>query len=49
MHETTKVSIKGIYRFIERKVTKFKSYAKVDCLNEFLGKGVYIVITRHEE
>ncbi|AGO61299.1 DUF2080 family transposase-associated protein [Ferroplasma acidarmanus] len=46
IHETTEVSIKGIYGFIERKVTKFGSGAKVDCPKEFLGKRVYIVITR---
>ena len=48
IHETTEISIKGIYGFIERKVTKFGAGAKVDCPKEFLGKRVYIVITRDE-
>ena len=39
MHEITEVSIKGIYEFIERKVTKFGSAAKVYCQKEFLGKS----------
>ena len=33
----------------ERKVTKFGSGAKVDCPKEFLGRRVYLIITRDEE
>lgn len=49
IEETTEVTIKGIYGFIERKVTKFGSGAKVDCPKEFLGRKVYLVITRDDE
>ncbi len=47
--ETTEFTIKGIHGIIERKVTKFGSGAKVDCPKEFLGRRVYLIITRDEE
>jgi putative transposon-encoded protein len=49
VEETTEITIKGIYGFIERKVTKFGSWAKVDCPKEFLGRKVYLIITRDKE
>ena len=49
MEETTEITIKGIYGFIERKVTKFGSGAKVDCPKEFLDRKVYLIITRDKE
>ncbi len=49
VQESTEITIKGIYGFIERKVTKFGSGAKVDCPKEFLGRRVYLVITREKE
>ncbi|MHB8361131.1 MAG: DUF2080 family transposase-associated protein, partial [Thermoplasmataceae archaeon] len=33
----------------ERRVTKFGSGAKVDCPKEFLGRRVYLIITRDKE
>ena len=47
--ETTEFTIKGIYGVIERGVTRFGSGAKVDCPKEFLGRRVYLIITRDEE
>ncbi|MHB8553192.1 MAG: DUF2080 family transposase-associated protein, partial [Thermoplasmataceae archaeon] len=32
-----------------RRVTKFGSGAKVDCPKEFLGRRVYLIITRDKE
>jgi putative transposon-encoded protein len=49
VEETSEITIKGIYGFIEKRVTKFGSGAKVDCPKEFLGKRVYLIITRDEE
>jgi len=49
MEETTEITVKGICGFIERKVTKFGSGAKVDCSKEFLGRKVYLIITRDKE
>ncbi len=49
IEETTEFTIKGIYGVIERKVTRFGSGAKVDCPKEFLGRRVYLIITRDEE
>ncbi|MHB8371813.1 MAG: DUF2080 family transposase-associated protein [Thermoplasmataceae archaeon] len=34
---------------MERRVTKFGSGAKVDCPKEFLGRRVYLIITRDKE
>ena len=47
--ETTEITIKGIYGFIERKFTEFGSGANVDCPKEFLGRKVYLIITRDKE
>ena len=49
IEETTEITIKVIYGFIERKVTKFGSGAKVDCHKEFLGRKIYLIITRGKE
>jgi len=40
------ISIKGIYGFIERKITKFGADAKEYPPKESIGKKVYIVITQ---
>ena len=42
----TKLTITGIVGFIVRKVTPFGNSAKVDCPKEFLGRTVYLVITK---
>jgi len=49
MEETTEITVKGICGFIERKVTKFGSGAKVDCPKEFLGRKVYLIIIKNKE
>lgn len=49
VEETNEITVKGIYGFIERRVTKFGSGAKVDCPKEFLGRKVYLIITRDNE
>ncbi|MCL4332007.1 MAG: DUF2080 family transposase-associated protein [Candidatus Thermoplasmatota archaeon] len=49
IEETTEITVKGIQGFIERRVTKFGSGAKVDCPKEFLGRKVYLIITRDKE
>ncbi len=42
------VKITGVCAFLERKVTRFGTGAKVDCLREFIGKKVYLVIVEDE-
>lgn len=36
--------LKNIRGFLQRRVTKFGTGAKVDCPKEYLGKNVYLVI-----
>jgi len=42
----TELKIKGILGFMRKKVTPFGTGAKVDCPKEYLGKTVYLVITK---
>ena len=49
MEEATEITVRGIQGFIERRVKEFGSGAKVDCLKEFLGRRVYVIITRDKE
>lgn len=49
IEEVTEITVKGICGFIEKRVTKFGSGAKVDCPKEFLGRRVYLIITKDEE
>ena len=49
IEETTEITVKGIYGFVERTVTKFGSGSKMDCPKEFLGRKVYLIITRDKE
>lgn len=44
--KATSLKVTGIEGFIKRKVTKFGNSAKVDCPKEYLGKDVYLVITK---
>ena len=44
-----KITLKGIYGFIERKVTKFGSGVKDVCLMEFLESRVYLLTIRDKE
>lgn len=39
-----KIVVDGIVGYMERKVTKFGTGAKVDCPKEYLGRTVYLVI-----
>jgi len=39
----SELKIKNIKGFLEKRVTKFGTGAKVDCPKEFLGKKVYLV------
>jgi putative transposon-encoded protein len=46
----THLEIDDIEGFVVRKVTKFGNSAKVDCPKEFIGRSVYLVITKeHQE
>ena len=49
IEEKTKVIIEGIVGFIKRKVTPFGNSAKVDCPKEYLGRDVYLVITKDKK
>jgi putative transposon-encoded protein len=42
----TELKITGILGFMKKKVTRFGTGAKVDCPKEYLGKIVYLVITK---
>lgn len=42
----TELKITGILGFMRKKVTPFGTGAKVDCPKEYLGKTVYLVITK---
>ncbi len=46
MEETTDITVKEIYGFVERIVTKFGSWTKVDCPKKFLGRKVCLIITK---
>jgi putative transposon-encoded protein len=40
--------IKGVCGLLERKVTSFGTGAKVDCLKEYIGKKVYLIIVEDD-
>ncbi len=40
----TEITVKGIKGFLIKKVTPFGTGAKVDCLKEYLGNKVYLII-----
>lgn len=42
----TKITVRGIEGFVKRIVTPFGNGAKVDCPKEYLGKQVYLIITK---
>lgn len=42
------IRITGICGVLEREVTSFGTGAKVDCLKEFLGKKVYLVVLEND-
>jgi len=44
--EQTKLTVKNIIGFFEKKVTPFGNGAKVDCPKKYLGKRVYLVILK---
>jgi len=46
LETATELKIENIVGFLKRKVTKFGTSAKVDCPKEYLGKQVYLVITK---
>jgi putative transposon-encoded protein len=47
MNKTT-LTVDGIEGFMVRKITKFGTGAKVDCLKEHIGKTAYIIICKEE-
>ncbi|MEM4090846.1 MAG: DUF2080 family transposase-associated protein [Thermoplasmatales archaeon] len=47
--EDNHITVKNIQACMEKTVTKFGSGAKVDCPKEFLGRRVYLIITKDEE
>lgn len=42
----TRIVITGVEGFFRRTVTPFGNGAKVDCPKEYLGRGVFLVITK---
>lgn len=46
MQSASELTIKNIEGFMIKKVTNFGTGAKVDCLKEYLGKTVYLVVVR---
>ena len=48
IEKSKEIRISGVCGFIERKVTSFGTGAKVDCLKEFIGKKVYLVIVEDD-
>ncbi len=42
------VKITGVCALLERRVTSFGTGAKVDCLKEYIGKKVYLVIVEND-
>ena len=45
----TTLKVENIEGFMVRKVTRFGTGAKVDCLKEYIGKRVYVVVCKEEE
>lgn len=45
----TSITVENIEGFMVRKVTKFGSGAKVDCLKQYLGKTVYLIICKENK
>jgi len=45
-HLKSKLELEGILGYIEKKVTRFGTGAKVDCPKEYIGKRVILVILR---
>lgn len=48
LNPSTKLTIEGILGFMIKKVTPFGTGAKVDCPKEYLGKTVYLIVTKDE-
>lgn len=46
LNSKTELKLFNIEGFLKRKVTKFGNSAKVSCPKEYLGKKVYLVITK---
>jgi len=44
----TSLTVENIEGFMIRKVTKFGTGAKVDCLKEYIGKKAYVIICKDE-
>lgn len=42
----TKIVVSGVEGFFRKTVTPFGNGAKVDCPKEYLGRGVFLVITK---
>ncbi len=42
----TELKLSNIEGFLKRKVTRFGNSAKVSCPKEYLGKTVYLVVTK---
>ena len=49
VEEITEIAIKRICGFIERKVTKFGSGAKLGCFKDLLNWKVYLIIAKDKE
>jgi putative transposon-encoded protein len=47
INSKSKLILENIEGFVKRYVTKFGNSAKVSCPKEFLGKEVYLVITKN--
>ncbi|MFQ6084642.1 MAG: DUF2080 family transposase-associated protein [Candidatus Aminicenantia bacterium] len=44
--EQTKLTVKNIIGFFEKRVTPFGNGAKVDCPKKYIGKRVYLVLLK---
>ena len=42
------IKVENIEGFMMRRVTKFGTGAKVDCLKEHIGKTAYVIICKNE-
>ena len=49
LKEKTEIKVTGITGFLEKTVTPFGNGAKVDCPKEYLGRNVYLIITKNSK
>lgn len=42
--EVTEMTLRGVVGFFEKTVTRFGSGTKVDCPEQYLERGVYVIV-----